>query len=57
MACPAPVSAVETRFLKQISGARRFGFLLGGLAVGYEKDGGAYGTMLFEGRTPAGAKR
>jgi heat shock protein HslJ len=56
MACPEPASAVETRFLKQIRGARKFGFRLGRLAVGYEKDGGAYGTMLFEGRTPAGAK-
>jgi heat shock protein HslJ len=53
MACPEPQSAVETRFLKQLGGAKKFGFLLGRLALSYEKDGGAFGTMLFEGRTPA----
>jgi heat shock protein HslJ len=53
MACPGPQSAVETRFLKQLGGARKFGFLLGRLAVSYEKDGDAYGTMLFERHTPA----
>jgi heat shock protein HslJ len=53
MACPEPQSAVETRFLKQLGGAKKFGFLLGRLALSYEKDGGAFGTMVFEGRTPA----
>jgi heat shock protein HslJ len=50
MACPEPQSAVEARFLKQLGGAKKFGFHLGRLALSYEKDGGAYGTMLFEGR-------
>jgi heat shock protein HslJ len=50
MACPEPQSAVETRFLKQLGGAKKFGFLLGRLALSYEKEGGAGGTMLFEGR-------
>jgi heat shock protein HslJ len=50
MACPGPQSAVETRFLKQLGGAKKFGFLLGRLALSYEKDGGAFGTMLFEDR-------
>jgi heat shock protein HslJ len=50
MACPEPQSAVEAQFLKQLGGAKKFGFLLGRLALSYEKDGGAYGTMLFEGR-------
>ena len=53
MACPEPQSAVETRYLGQLGGAKKFGFLLGRLAVSYEKDGGGFGTMLFEGRTPA----
>lgn len=53
MACPELQSAVETRFLKQLGGAKKFSFLLGRLALSYEKDGGAFGTMLFEGRTPA----
>ena len=53
MACPEPQSAVEARYLEQLGGAKKFGFLLGRLAVSYEKDGGGFGTMLFEGRIPA----
>jgi hypothetical protein len=36
-------------------GTKKFGFLLGRLAVSYEKDGGVRDTMLFEGRAPAPA--
>ena len=53
MACPEPQSAVETRFLKQLGSAKKLSFPPGRLALSYEKDGGAFGTMLFEGRTPA----
>jgi heat shock protein HslJ len=51
MACPEPQSVVETRFLRQLGGATKVGFLLGRLAVTYQKDGGAVGAMLFESRT------
>lgn len=55
-ACPDPQAAVETRFLRQLSGAVKYGFHLGRLAVTYGKDGGV-GVMLFEERgrqtTPA----
>jgi heat shock protein HslJ len=50
MACPERPSAVEARFLKQLGGAKTFGFLLGRLALSYEREGGGQGTMLFDGR-------
>ncbi len=56
MACPEPRSSVETRFLKQLGSARKFSFLLGRLAVTYERERGALGTMLFDGRAPAASK-
>ncbi len=49
MMCPDDVMAVEQRFLTQLSGAKKFGFLAGQLAVTYETDG-ASGVMLFSGR-------
>jgi heat shock protein HslJ len=52
MACPGPQSAVEARFLKQLRGAKTFGFRLGRLAVSYGGEGGGRGTMLFDGREP-----
>lgn len=52
MACPDPQAAVEARFLKQLSGAIKYGFRLGRLAVTYRRDGGV-GVMRFEGRAPA----
>jgi heat shock protein HslJ len=52
MACPEPQSAVETRYLKQLAGAIRYGFMFGHLAITYRTDGGAVGVMLFEGRAP-----
>jgi heat shock protein HslJ len=55
MACPKPAEAVEARFLKQLGGARKFGFLLGELALTYEGEGGVGGTMLFEERQPGPA--
>jgi len=48
MACPDPQSAVETRFLEQLGGAQRFGFMLGRLAISYARGNGSSGTMLFE---------
>jgi META domain len=57
MACPGTQSSIETRFLKQLGGARKFSFLLGRLAVTYEREGGPPGTMLFDGRAPAAASK
>jgi heat shock protein HslJ len=54
MACPEPQSAVEARFLRQLGAAKKFGFLLGQLAITYEQDG-RWDTLLFEGRSPAAA--
>lgn len=51
MMCPDDVMAAERRFLTQLSGAKRFGFLAGQLAVTYETEG-ASGVMLFSGRKP-----
>jgi heat shock protein HslJ len=56
-ACPEPQSSVERRFLKQLGSAKKFSFLLGRLAVTYEREGGALGTMLFDGRAPAAASK
>ena len=50
MACPDLESSVEARYLQQLGATHRFGFLLGRLALSYEKDGGTSGTMLFDGR-------
>jgi len=50
MACPEHESALEARFLAQLGGAQRFGFLLGHLAITYVRADGVPGTMLFDGR-------
>lgn len=50
MACPEPESAVEARYLAQLGAAKKFGFLLGHLAISYEKPGRGIGTMLFDRR-------
>ena len=50
MACADTLSAVETRFLEQLSGARTYGFMLGRLAISYQKTDGSMGTMLFQDR-------
>jgi hypothetical protein len=46
MACPPRIMDVESRFLAQLVGVRKLGFLGGRLALTHEKDGAA-GTMLF----------
>jgi len=53
MACPEPQSAVEARFLEQLSGAKTFGFMLGRLMISYIRPGGSRGTMLFDLKTPS----
>jgi heat shock protein HslJ len=53
MACPDSQAAVEARFLKQLARATRFEVQPGRLALSYEKEGGAGGTMWFEERRPA----
>lgn len=50
MACAEPQSSVETRFLKQLSTAKKFGFFLGQLAISNDTDAGTPGTMLFSAR-------
>ena len=52
MACPDPQSSVETRFFEQLGKARRFGFMMGRLAISYAKRDGSLGTMLFDASTP-----
>ena len=47
--CPDSVMAVEARFLWQLGEVRRFGFLLGQLALSYEH-AGEHGALLFERR-------
>ena len=46
-ACPEDVMAVEKRYLAQMTGVKRYGFLAGMLALSYEVDG-TRGVMLFE---------
>lgn len=53
MACPEPAAGVESRFLAQLAGVKKFGFMAGQLALSYEKDG-VFDTMLFAGRTTQG---
>jgi hypothetical protein len=45
--CPEGVMAVEKRYLAQMEGVKRYGFLAGMLAFSYEVDG-TRGVMLFE---------
>ena len=47
MACPEPEMAVEARFLSQLEGVNRYGFMAGGLMLGYATDDGS-GVMIFE---------
>jgi heat shock protein HslJ len=47
MACPDPQMAVENRFLAQLAGVTKYGFVVGRLALSYEVEG-QYGTMFFE---------
>jgi heat shock protein HslJ len=50
MACPELASSVEARYVAQLGRVRKLGFFLGRLALTYEKEGGALGTMLFDER-------
>ncbi|MCI0573480.1 MAG: META domain-containing protein, partial [Myxococcaceae bacterium] len=49
MICPGPAQEVEDRFLRQLAGVRRFGFLAGQLALTVEQNGRS-STLLFERR-------
>lgn len=44
--CPEPEMQVEERYLRQLGAVRKYGFLLGRLALTYERDG-QIDTMLF----------
>lgn len=48
-ACRDSVVAVEARFLQHLGKVKKFGFVVGRLALPYEHEG-EYGTMLFERR-------
>jgi heat shock protein HslJ len=47
MLCPGSAMGVENRYLKALAGARKFGFLMGQLALSYEVEGKP-GTLLFD---------
>ena len=49
--CPEWLANVEGRFLHQLEGVKKFGFVATQLALTYERDG-AMGVMLFSGRPP-----
>lgn len=51
MACPGPAMAVEMRFLKQLAGVTKFGFMAGRLMLSYEADG-ILEVMLFAKKQP-----
>ena len=51
-ACPESVMEIEERFLKQLDGTRKFGFVTERLALTYEIDG-TYEMMLFDRRRPS----
>ena len=47
MACPDPAGEIERRFLHQLEGVERFGFMIGDLMLSYATEEGR-GLMLFE---------
>jgi len=47
MACPEAQGSIESRFLDQLGGARRFGLSDGRLTISYVRTDGTAGTMLF----------
>jgi len=47
--CPEEIMAVEQRYLTQMDGVKKLGFVAGMLALSYDFDGDG-GVMLFEGR-------
>jgi len=50
MACPEAETAIEARYLDQLGEVAKFGFLLGRLALTFQREDGSIGTMLFEPR-------
>ena len=56
MACSEPAAGVESRFLAQLQGVSKFGFIAGQLALTYDR-GGVLGTMLFDARAEATSAR
>jgi len=56
MMCPPEQMVVEDRFLKQLGGVKKFGFMVGQLALSYELSG-VWGVMLFDPRPPSDARR
>lgn len=55
MTCVAPAMVVEARFLGQLAGVTKFGFMATRLALTYRRPGGV-GTMLFERATASPRK-
>ena len=51
MSCNEQTMAAEQRYFAQLSGIKKFGFMLGRLALTYETEG-RWGVMLFEERDP-----
>jgi heat shock protein HslJ len=54
MMCPPDVMVVEHRFLRQLAGVKKFGFMVGQLALSCEADG-VWGVMLFDAHAPQAA--
>ena len=54
--CPPDSMALEARYLRQLAGVRRFGFLAGKLALTWEHEGGT-GVMLFAAPATSAAPR
>jgi heat shock protein HslJ len=55
MACSEERKAIESRFLKQLAEVKKFGFMVGQLALSYEA-AGVWGVMLFDAHQPSGRK-
>jgi heat shock protein HslJ len=51
MMCPEAIMALEDRFLKQLGGVNRYGFLAGKLVLGWQ-EGEHSGSMIFTAREP-----
>jgi heat shock protein HslJ len=51
MACPGTAMEVESRYLKNLAGVKKIGFMVGLLALSYEVDN-EHHVMLFERREP-----
>ena len=47
MACPPPQAAAETRYLRALTNATQYSFVLGKLAISYRLDDN-HGTLIFE---------